>query len=152
MDLNEGISRVKQIPDFPRAQHQLVIEEVQLQVVFDKDKDRFNSNNHWGYTISDNKYVKATEPQIPENFDQIIELTQIYDFTINTIIPKITHLESYVIDLGLLGKDNQPYFIEINGYGHNRASGSSLFHWIHDEAVFLRGDDVQQHIYFRYVI
>lgn len=58
----------------------------------------------------------------------------------------ITHVSSYVYDFAILD-DNSPYFIEINPFGKEYSSGSSLFHWILDEDELYGKTDF---IYFRY--
>lgn len=45
---------------------------------------------------------------------------------------KLTTIGSYTMDLVLLGKTNEPYFIEPNTFGAKYAAGSALFHWLHD--------------------
>ena len=40
------------------------------------------------------------------------------------------HVRDYVMDLAIV--NDEPYFIEINSFGKEYASGSSLFHWIND--------------------
>lgn len=44
---------------------------------------------------------------------------------------KITHIDSYVMDFAILD-DDSPYFIELNSFGKEYASGSALFGWIQD--------------------
>ena len=70
----------------------------------------------------------------------------------NSIVRKITHLQNYVMDIAVLdplSPSPKPYFIEINSFGKEYASGSSLFHWLNDEDQ-LYGKT--QHIEFRYTI
>ena len=68
----------------------------------------------------------------------------------NVISKKISHIDSYVMDIALLD-DNEPFFIEINSFGKEYASGSALFHWILNENILY--DSANENIvYFRYVI
>ncbi len=69
------------------------------------------------------------------------------------ISKNIHHIDSYCIDIALIDKDNEtniPYFIEINPYGAQYSSGSSLFHWILDDEIF--NAEHANDIYFRYTI
>ena len=63
------------------------------------------------------------------------------------IKPKITHIDSYVMDFAILA-DDSPYFIELNSFGKEYASGSALFGWIQDYDILygLAGDIIE----FRY--
>jgi len=65
------------------------------------------------------------------------------------IIKKITHIDSYVMDFAILD-DGSPYFIELNSFGKEYASGSALFSWIDDYNILygLCGDVIE----FRYTI
>jgi hypothetical protein len=60
---------------------------------------------------------------------------------------KITHIDSYVMDFAILD-DDSPYFIELNSFGKEYASGSALFGWIQDYDILygLCGDVIE----FRY--
>jgi hypothetical protein len=63
---------------------------------------------------------------------------------------KITHIDSYVMDFAILDNDS-PYFIELNSFGKEYASGSALFSWIDDYNILyglcgLCGDVIE----FRY--
>lgn len=57
----------------------------------------------------------------------------IADHIHNVVVPLIDHLNSYVMDICLLNSEEGvlvPYFIEINPYGKDYGSGSSLFNWL----------------------
>ena len=60
---------------------------------------------------------------------------------------KITHIDSYVMDFAILD-DDTPYFIELNSFGKEYASGSALFGWLQDYNILygLSGDVIE----FRY--
>jgi hypothetical protein len=87
-----------------------------------------------------NSYLQdpTTRDSIVANWCKII-----VDYIHSVVVPRIDHINSYVMDICLLDceeitplihdQDNlqlQPYFIEINPYGKNYGSGSSLFNWI----------------------
>jgi hypothetical protein len=65
------------------------------------------------------------------------------------IKPKITYIDSYVMDFAILA-DDSPYFIELNSFGKEYASGSALFGWIQDYNILygLAGDIIE----FRYTV
>ena len=68
----------------------------------------------------------------------------------------LSHTSSYCIDIAVLENDT-PFFIEINPFGKQYSSGSSLFGWVQDEGILLWTSNVSgetsappQPIYFRY--
>ncbi|AYV75674.1 MAG: hypothetical protein Terrestrivirus2_182 [Terrestrivirus sp.] len=78
---------------------------------------------------------------------KINEWVNLINYYFNSTISSRIDIDSYVIDVAILS-DGSPYFIEINTFGKEYASGSSLYHWIIDEKILYgNGDD----IYFRYV-
>jgi hypothetical protein len=89
-----------------------------------------------------NKLSKSDADILINKWIQII--TTFFDKKIRRYID----INSYVYDFAIL-EDEQPYFIEINPFGKEYSSGSSLFHWIIDEDI-LYGK--KEEIYFRYVI
>ena len=88
---------------------------------------------------------------------QIVSI--IYNYFENIIKYKINHINSYCIDMAVLSKDSssltnltesieyEAYFIEINPFGKEYSSGSSLFGWIQDEQILY---DTNSSIIFRY--
>jgi hypothetical protein len=60
-----------------------------------------------------------------------IHTATILDYFNSTIEPALD-LDSYCIDIGIQ-KNGEAYFIEINPFGSQYSSGSSLFHWIEDD-------------------
>lgn len=109
--------------------------------------------------IKDRKIIAISQQHLYEtntllnsmNTKEIIEtITKwtniILDYTNNVVLTKIDHIDSFTMDICLLDK---PYFIEINSYGYNLSAGSSLFHWIHDQRVFMENHN---NIYFRVCI
>jgi len=78
--------------------------------------------------------------------DQIV--TKIITEFEENLKEKLKDFDSYVMDFALLGRHQRPYFIEINSFGKEYASGSSLFGWLQDEQILYgSGEDV----IFRYV-
>lgn len=69
----------------------------------------------------------------------------ITDYFDTTIVNRLDS-NSYCIDFAILD-DNSPYFIEINPFGKEYSSGSSLYGWLQDEDI-LYGK--KKHVYFRY--
>lgn len=65
-----------------------------------------------------------------------------------TMVKKITHVSSYVVDLVIM-ESEEPYFIEMNTFGKEYPSGSSLFHWLLDEDKLYGKEDK---LYFRYTV
>jgi hypothetical protein len=72
-------------------------------------------------------------------------ITSYFDSNIKN---KISVLSNYSYDFAIL-EDNKPYFIEINPFGKEYSSGSSLFGWIIDEQKLYNTDG---DIYFRYCV
>lgn len=62
-----------------------------------------------------------------------------------TIQPKLSFLENYVFDIGIVS--GRPYFIEPNTFGKAYTSGSSLFHWIIDQDILYQ---IHDHVTIRY--
>ena len=76
---------------------------------------------------------------------------QIQEFVYSKIIPNISHISNYTIDLAILDNSDNVYiyFIELNSFGAEYAAGSALFHWIIDEQI-LYGKYLNT-IEFRYI-
>lgn len=72
----------------------------------------------------------------PEQRDKTIRnwVRIIQNYYHNVIAEKLNHINSYCIDIVIL-EDESPYFIEINPFGKEYSSGSSLFGWIQDEEI-----------------
>jgi len=67
-------------------------------------------------------------------------VNDILDFFADNIRERMEWLGSYVMDLVVL-ENGVPYFIEPNSFGGNYASGSSLFHWKHDDELLTHPSD-----------
>jgi len=59
------------------------------------------------------------------------------------------YMDSYTMDLALLGKEKTAYFIEPNSFGADYPAGAALFDWKNDDHV-LRGDGSE--VEFRYTV
>ena len=68
--------------------------------------------------------------------DEIVLMVEkIIDYFNGCIKEKMMYMGSYVMDLALVGEEDEPYFIEPNSFGKYYASGSALFQWKIDEEV-----------------
>ena len=78
---------------------------------------------------------------------------QIIEYVHKTVVPSITHILSYSIDLAITETetDDEIYFIELNPFGKEYSSGSALFHWIKDEQI-LYGQQQENAVHFRYTV
>lgn len=93
-------------------------------------------------TLSNALLAELSDEQLKTDY-----ILKIYDFWLNDIKPKITHTDSYSIDLSII--NGKGYFIEINSFGKSYAAGSALFHWLEDENKLY---NTTNNIYFRYAI
>lgn len=93
-------------------------------------------------TLSNTLLAELSEKELKTDY-----VLKIYNFWLNDIKPKITHTNSYSIDLAI--NNNKGYFIEINSFGKSYAAGSALFHWLDDEDKLYNNNNT---IYFRYAI
>jgi hypothetical protein len=82
---------------------------------------------------------------ITGNIPRIID--DILYFHKTEVQPKLTFTENYVMDVAYTD-NNELYFIEINSWGREYASGSGLYHWLNDDSI-LYGNG--SNTYFRYV-
>jgi hypothetical protein len=73
----------------------------------------------------------------------------IIEYFENEVKKRFTYIDSYVMDFAILD-DDTPYFIELNSFGKEYASGSALFGWIQDYSILygLNGNSIE----FRYSI
>lgn len=116
--------------------------------VFVKDRKITSISQQFLYSENitlKNKSVEETEKIIRSWFEVI------YDYFENTVFKKITHIDSFCVDIMILGNNNEPYFIEINPFGKEYQSGSALFGWAQDEDM-LYGKNKTDKIYFRYTV
>lgn len=82
--------------------------------------------------------------------EEIRNWIEIISHNYYTVIqPLITHIDSYCMDFALLD-NNECYFIELNSFGKEYASGSSLFHWLNDYDILYGLKRETDGVYFRY--
>ena len=72
---------------------------------------------------------------------------KIVDYFDSHIKTPLSYLENYTMDLALTGDDENPYFIEPNGFGGDYPAGSALFHWYYDGDTLEDSSEIE----FRYV-
>jgi len=121
-----------------------IIHDQEFRVFVYKNRITAISQQHL-YTINQKlKELKSEEQE--KLIQQWINI--IYNYFNTSIINRITHMDSYVMDVAILEND-EPYFIEINPFGREYSSGSSLFHWIKNENVLYGEKGI---IYVRYVV
>jgi hypothetical protein len=105
----------------------------------------FVCNNKITAISQQNLYYKLYDEEsiqkIPDNLQIIV------DYFHKEIIQKITWISSYSYDFAFV--NNKPYFIEMNCFGKEYATGSALFHWLLDEDI-LYGKSGENVIEFRY--
>jgi hypothetical protein len=76
------------------------------------------------------------------------DIQTIIEYQNNVLKNCITHIDSYCVDIAIL-EVNTPYFIEINPFGTEYTSGSSLFGWEQDKDI-MYGNMGENTVYFRF--
>lgn len=84
-----------------------------------------------------------------DNLEKIINnyVTIISTYFYDEIIHKID-IDNFTYDFAILDYDT-PYFIELNSFGKEYDTGSSLYYWIIDDDILRQNTDIPT-IYFRY--
>jgi hypothetical protein len=81
-------------------------------------------------------------------------ISTIISYFYDKICPNITWTDSYALDIACV--KGIPYFIEINSFGKEYASGSALFHWIIDEKImynmFDNDDEAMNVVHCRFTV
>jgi len=172
VSLKEGIHGVGPYKDFKsiiesivtcRLGHSPLYEDTtEITLYLCEFKKNLNQNREFRVFVKENK-ITAISQQSLYDVNDILE--SLNDIEKNNLIckwidiiksyyetdikQKITHIDSYVIDFAILD-DDTPYFIELNSFGKQYASGSALFGWIQDYNILygLCGDVIE----FRYTI
>ena len=90
-----------------------------------------------------NLYKKLNIKNIENKIDIIIKYFN------EVISKKINWIETYTYDFAIIN-ENTPYFIEMNSFGKEYASGSSLFHWLLDENILY--NNTNESMEFRYTV
>lgn len=86
-----------------------------------------------------------------ESRDRVKDANIITSYFDTSIKVALDHIPSFVMDIAVLD-DDTAYFIEVNPFGAEYSSGSSLFGWIEDRDILYgahRGDS-DDTIYLRY--
>ncbi len=125
-------------------------------------KKNLNKNREFRVFVKENKITAISQQSLYDVNDILEPLNNIEknilickwidiikSYYETDIKQKITHIDSYVMDFAILD-DDTPYFIELNSFGKEYASGSALFGWIQDYNILygLCGDVIE----FRYTI
>jgi hypothetical protein len=129
--------------------HTPIYSDTEILNVYLIDWITINKNYEFRVFVYNNKITAVSQQQLYQKNKEIMDdnvIIKINDYFENEIKTKITHITNYVIDLCLIPN---VYFIELNSFGKEYASGSALFHWILDEDKLL---NLENKIYFRYVI
>lgn len=109
-------------------------------------KNRITAISQQHLYESNNLLSDLSENEKNQLINQWIEI--IVDYFDVHIKHQISFMTNYVYDFAIL-EDNKPYFIEINPFGKEYSSGSSLFHWLIDETKLY---NTEGNIFFRYCI
>jgi hypothetical protein len=106
---------------------------------------------HNRITVISQQHVNESNKWLANKSDnQIKEIViKIIIFFENNIKQKMSNIQNYVMDLALIGKTEQPYFIEGNSFGKQYAAASALFHWLRDEPILY--NNINNDVVFRYV-
>lgn len=95
-----------------------------------------------------------TNPKIPNHVFELEikkKLDIIVEYFYNTLVNKVDWINSYSMDIAIV--NSQAYFIELNSFGKEYASGSALFHWLLDEDILYNKFETNENIIeFRYTI
>ena len=123
-----------------------------VSIPVDKEYRVFVYNNKIT-AISQQHLYDVYKDTIEEHYENHITIINSY-FEL-FIKHHIQHISSYCIDIAVLEGD-RPYFIEINPFGKEYSSGSSLFGWVEDWDILIGNitpeSDEEPDIYFRYTI
>jgi hypothetical protein len=170
VSLKEGIHGIGPYKDFKsiiqsivtcRLGHSPLYEDTKEIVLYLCEfKKNLNRTREFRVFVHNNKITAISQQSL---YDANDILESLNDNEINVIIhkwiniiksyfetnvkQKITHIDSYVMDFAILD-DDTPYFIELNSFGKEYASGSALFGWLQDYNILygLSGDVIE----FRY--
>lgn len=85
-----------------------------------------------------------------DNWDKINKIIKLTVDYFETNVKDIITERSYTYDFAIID-EKFPYFIEMNSFGKEYATGSGLFHWILDEDI-LYGKIDENSVYFRYTV
>lgn len=99
------------------------------------------------YSILIEEDVGNSDKTVFENKIKL-KLDFIVDYFYSQMIHKINWINCYTFDFAIV--NSNPYFIELNSFGKEYASGSALFHWLLDEKILYNKFETNNVIEFRY--
>jgi hypothetical protein len=148
-------------PANENSQHDATDLKVYLFPWQDIDSDRefrvFVYNNKITAISQQNLYqsneVLAASPTSEDRAEKIKHWCDIIEgYFLDKIRTKIKYISSYVLDIAIIDKDRKEvaYPIELNPFGKEYTSGSSLFNWITDQDILY--SDNTENLHFRYVV
>jgi hypothetical protein len=126
-------------------------------IVTDKEFRIFVNNNKitaisQQHLYTPNKWLQNITDETERNTEITKTVNKINNYfnEVGSIRDKLASIgnTSYVMDF-VFTTTGKPYFIEVNSFGKEYASGSSLFHWLLDTDA-LYGSKLDNSIYFRY--
>jgi len=172
VSLKEGVHGVGPYTDFKsiiesivtcRLGHSPLKEETtSITLYLTKFQKNLNRTREFRVFVNKNKITAISQQSLYDINDIIEPLSEkekndlinkwiniINTYFYSDVVKKITHIDSYVMDFAILD-DESPFFIELNSFGKEYASGSALFSWIDDYNILygLCGDVIE----FRYTI
>lgn len=170
VSLKEGIHGIGPYTDFKsiiqsivtcRLGHSPLYEDTtEIILYLCEFKKNLNKNKEFRVFIHNNKITAISQQSLYDSNDILESLNDnekdviihkwiniINSYYETNVKQKITHIDSYVMDFAILD-DDTPYFIELNSFGKEYASGSALFGWLQDYNILygLSGDVIE----FRY--
>jgi len=172
VSLKEGVHGVGPYKDFKsiiesivtcRLGHSPLKEETtSITLYLTKFQKNLNRTREFRVFVNKNKITAISQQSLYDINDILEPLSEkekndlinkwiniINTYFYSDVVKKITHIDSYVMDFAILD-DESPFFIELNSFGKEYASGSALFSWIDDYNILygLCGDVIE----FRYTI
>lgn len=172
VSLKEGIHGVGPYKDFKsiiesivtcRLGHSpLYVDTTEITLYLCEFKKNLNKNREFRVFVHNNKITAISQQSLYDSNDILESLNDndknimihkwiniIKSYYETNVKQKITHIDSYVMDFAILD-DDTPYFIELNTFGKEYASGSALFGWLQDYNILygLCGDVIE----FRYTV
>jgi len=170
VSLKEGIHGIGPYIDFKsiiqsivtcRLGHSPIYEDTtEIILYLCEFKKNLNKNKEFRVFVHNNKITAISQQSLYDSNDILESLNAnekdviihkwiniINSYYETNVKQKITHIKSYVMDFAILD-DDTPYFIELNSFGKEYASGSALFGWLQDYNILygLSGDVIE----FRY--
>ena len=170
VSLKEGIHGISPYTDFKSIIQSIVTcilghsplyeDTTEITLYLCEFKKNLNKNREFRVFVHNNKITAISQQSLYDSNDILESLNDnekdvmihkwiniINSYYETNVKQKITHIDSYVMDFAILD-DDTPYFIELNSFGKEYASGSALFGWLQDYNILygLSGDVIE----FRY--